>query len=118
MELQTYLTFQLHGEMALHCSVRYQFYLIKHDRTIFHCRRKIQIAYLPKSATLTKLKRKHFPAWKRALVSRMAVDRKGTFLQKSVHQIINVLVKANYYSRWESDLHNQSRGYNDWSTFL
>ena len=52
MELQTFLTFQLHGEMALHCSVRYQFY--KHDRTIFQCRRKIQIAYLPNSATLTK----------------------------------------------------------------
>ena len=39
----------------------------------------------------------------------MAVDRKGAFLQKSVHQIINVLVKASYSSRsrWESDLHNQ-----------
>ena len=104
MELQTYLTFQLRGEMALHCSVRYQFY--KHDRTIFHCRHKIQIAYLPNSATLTKAET--FP-W-------MAVDRKGTFLQKSVHQIINVLVKANYSSRWESDC--IIRGYNDWSTFL
>ena len=49
----------------------------------------------------------------------MAVDRKGAFLQKSVHQIINVLVKASYSSRWESDLHNSIiRGYNDWSTFL
>ena len=62
------LTFQLHGEMALHCSVRYQFYKhdlpgvpreeprspAKHDRTIFHCRCEIQIAYLPNSATLTK----------------------------------------------------------------
>ena len=56
MELQTYPTFQLYSEMTLHrvfrmtmCSLQMQ-----HDRTIFHCRRKIHIAYLPNLATLTK----------------------------------------------------------------
>ena len=50
----------------------------------------------------------------------MAVDRKGAFLQKSVHKIINVLVKnnqANYTLLVGSEICIIG-GYNDWSTFL